>query len=74
MIVNAVPGEGDLREPLAGAAEDKGLFIRELSRQRLSLESIFMSLIDPAEPHTLQQQESTHEPALTGADHTENPL
>ncbi|MBO6512857.1 MAG: ABC transporter ATP-binding protein [Phycisphaerales bacterium] len=52
IIINAVNGEGDLREPIAGAAEDKGLFIRELTKQRQSLESIFMGLIDPAPTHT----------------------
>jgi len=48
IIVNAMPNEADLREPIAGAAEDKGLFIRELTKQRPTLESIFMSLIDPS--------------------------
>lgn len=48
VIVNAMPNEGDLREPIAGAAEDKGLFIRELSQKRPTLESIFMNLIDPS--------------------------
>jgi len=47
VVVNALPNEGDLREPIAGAAEDKGLFIRELTQQKPTLESIFMSLIDP---------------------------
>ncbi|MFK7758982.1 MAG: ABC transporter ATP-binding protein [Phycisphaerales bacterium] len=50
VIINALPNELDLRETIAGAAEDKGLFIRELSKQRQSLESMFMSLIDPANP------------------------
>lgn len=48
VVVNAVPNEGDLREPIAGAAEDKGLFIRELIQVRPTLESIFMNLIDPS--------------------------
>jgi len=48
VVVNAMPNEGDLREPIAGAAEDKGLFIRELTHEKPTLESIFMSLIDPS--------------------------
>jgi len=56
VIVNAVPNEGDLREPLAGAAEDKGLFIRELTQQKPTLESVFMSLIDPATTTTTGDQ------------------
>ncbi len=51
IIVNALPNEGDLREPIAGAAEDKGLFIRELTKQHHTLESIFMNLIDPSSDH-----------------------
>ncbi len=47
VIVSAMPNEGDLRETIAGAAEDKGLFIRELTQQKPTLESIFMNLIDP---------------------------
>ena len=77
VIVNAVPGEGDLREPLAGAAEDKGLFIRELSRQRQSLESIFMNLIDPAQlpaqPLVDLPAQQLAEPLYSGADDTETP-
>ena len=59
VIVSALPNEGDLREPIAGAAEDKGLFIRELSQQRQTLESIFMSLIDPTSVFPSQTGAST---------------
>ncbi len=48
VVVDAMEGEGDLREAIAGAAADKGLFIRELSRKRATLESIFVDLIDPS--------------------------
>ena len=48
MVVDAMEGEGDLREAIAGAATDKGLFIRELTRHRATLESIFVDLIDPS--------------------------
>ncbi len=59
VIVNAMPNESDLREPIAGAAEDKGLFIRELSQHRQTLESIFMSLIDNPDVHRTESQAST---------------
>lgn len=49
----ADPSEPDLREPIAGAAEDHGLFVRELTRVRPTLESYFMRLIEsPADSRT----------------------
>lgn len=38
----------DLREALAGAAADAGLFVRELTRERQTLESLFVRLVDRA--------------------------
>jgi hypothetical protein len=46
--VEARPGAGDLREALAGAAADAGLFVRELTTQRRSLEEVFIALVDEA--------------------------
>lgn len=51
-IVHAAPGAPDLREPIAGALEDRGLFYRELTRVTPSLESLFIHLIDEATPTT----------------------
>lgn len=50
--VHATPNAQDLREPIAGALEDRGLFVRELTRVTPSLESLFVRLIDEAEPAT----------------------
>ncbi|MCW5764979.1 MAG: ATP-binding cassette domain-containing protein [Phycisphaeraceae bacterium] len=36
----------DLREPIARAARDAGLLVRELSRRRPSLEQVFMSILE----------------------------
>lgn len=47
-IVLAAPNTPDLREPIAGALEDRGLFVRELTRVTPSLESLFIHLIDEA--------------------------
>lgn len=46
VIVHAAPGTPDLREPIAGALEDRGLFVRELTRVTPSLEALFIHLID----------------------------
>jgi ABC-2 type transport system ATP-binding protein len=53
VVVHAVPGTPDLREPIAGALEDRGLFVRELTRVTPSLEALFIHLIDEtAAPQT----------------------
>jgi ABC-2 type transport system ATP-binding protein len=46
--LEAEPGESDLREAIAAAAEDNGLFIRELRTQMPTLESLFVQLVDTA--------------------------
>jgi len=46
--IDAAPDAPDLREPIAGAAWDQGLFVRELSRSRATLESYFLGLLDDA--------------------------
>jgi ABC-2 type transport system ATP-binding protein len=46
--LEAEPGEHDLREAIAAAAEDHGLFIRELRTQMPTLESLFVQLVDTA--------------------------
>jgi hypothetical protein len=46
--LEAAPGEIDLREAIAAAAEDNGLFIRELRTQMPTLESLFVQLVDTA--------------------------
>jgi len=46
--IEAVPGEGDLREAIAACAEDNGLFIRELRKLVPTLESLFVQLVDTA--------------------------
>jgi ABC-2 type transport system ATP-binding protein len=51
-VVLAQPDAPDLREPLAGALEDRGLFVRELTRVTPSLESLFVRLIDDANAPT----------------------
>ena len=48
LTVTAVPGAADLREAIAGAAADAGLFIRELRPERPTLESLFVHLVDEA--------------------------
>ena len=48
LIVEAQPGARDLREALSGAAADAGLFVRELTRRRRSLEEVFVELVDEA--------------------------
>lgn len=47
-VVLAAPEAHDLREPIAGALEDRGLFVRELTRVTPSLEALFIHLIDEA--------------------------
>ncbi|MEM9373438.1 MAG: ABC transporter ATP-binding protein [Planctomycetota bacterium] len=49
-VVHAAPDAPDLREPIAGALEDRGLFVRELTRVTPSLESLFVRLMDDAAP------------------------
>jgi len=44
LIVTADPAAPDLREPLAGACADAGLFLREITRPRPTLEHVFMRL------------------------------
>ncbi len=46
--VEAAHGEQDLREAIAAAAEDHGLFIRELRTLVPTLESLFIQLVDTA--------------------------
>lgn len=46
--VEAAHGEHDLREAIAAAAEDHGLFIRELRTLVPTLESLFVQLVDTA--------------------------
>lgn len=48
--VEAAPGEPDLRESIAAAADDQGLFIRELRTLAPTLESLFVQLVDTAAP------------------------
>ncbi len=50
--VEAAPGETDLRESIAAAADDHGLFIRELRRLVPTLEALFVQLVDIAQPIT----------------------
>lgn len=47
LILVGAEGEPDLREAIAGTASDHGLFIRELSPTRATLESYFLDLLDP---------------------------
>lgn len=49
-VVHAIPNAPDLREPIAGALEDRGLFVRELTRITPSLESLFIHLVDTSAP------------------------
>lgn len=46
--LEAEPRESDLREAIAAAAEDHGLFIRELRTLMPTLESLFVQLVDTA--------------------------
>lgn len=48
--VESVEGHPDLRESIAGVCEDSGVFVRELTKERATLESYFMRLIDDAAP------------------------
>ena len=48
IVLEAAPGEVDLREAIAATTEDRGLFVRELSRNTASLESLFIHLVDTA--------------------------
>ena len=48
--VESAPQEHDLREALAAASEDHGLFIRELRKVVPTLESLFIQLVDTASP------------------------
>ncbi len=52
IIVEAAPGETDLRESIAATTEDRGLFVRELTRNTASLESLFVHLVDTANDPT----------------------
>ncbi len=47
--VEGEPGAGDLREGLAGAAADAGLFVRELRPDRESLEEVFVRVVEGSE-------------------------
>ncbi len=49
-VVLAAPGAPDLRESIAATLEDRGLFVRELTRVTPSLESLFIHLIDQGAP------------------------
>jgi ABC-2 type transport system ATP-binding protein len=49
-VVHAAAGAPDLRESIAGTLEDRGLFVRELTRVTPSLESLFVRLMDDAAP------------------------
>ncbi|MEZ6318128.1 MAG: ABC transporter ATP-binding protein [Phycisphaerales bacterium] len=49
LVVESDGGAGDRREAIAGAAADAGFFVRELTRERQSLESLFVRLVDRAE-------------------------
>ncbi len=44
--IEAAPREDDLREAIAAAADDRGLFIRELRKVVPTLESLFVELIE----------------------------
>ncbi|MEZ6244223.1 MAG: ABC transporter ATP-binding protein [Phycisphaerales bacterium] len=44
--VEGEPGAGDLREALAGAAADAGLFVRELRPERETLEEVFVRVVE----------------------------
>ncbi|MFT5422607.1 MAG: ABC-2 type transport system ATP-binding protein [Phycisphaerales bacterium] len=46
LIITAHDDAADLREPLAGACADAGYFIREINRERVGLEALFMRLIE----------------------------
>ncbi len=59
LLIEGEPASGDLREALGGAAADVGLFVRELTRRRRSLEEVFVSLVDEA-------QQTPNEQALRG--------
>jgi len=48
LCVEGSPGAGDLREALSGGAADAGLFVRELTARRRSLEEVFVALVDEA--------------------------
>ncbi|MEQ8850386.1 MAG: ABC transporter ATP-binding protein [Phycisphaerales bacterium] len=52
VVITADPDAPDLREPIAGAAADAGLFVRELTRERQTLESLFVRLVDRARERT----------------------
>jgi len=49
LMVESDGSAGDRREAIAGAAADAGFFVRELARERRSLESLFVRLVDRAE-------------------------
>ncbi len=46
LLVEGEPGAGDLREALAGAAADAGLFVRELRGERDTLEDVFVRTVE----------------------------
>jgi gliding motility-associated transport system ATP-binding protein len=62
--VEAAPQEEDLREAIAASSEDHGLFIRELRKLVPTLESLFVHLVDTAEPDVdsgrVQRQADVH--------------
>lgn len=62
-VVHAAPDAQDLREPIAGALEDRGLFVRELTRVTPSLEAFFVRLIDDANAGASPAARPTREPA-----------
>lgn len=66
-IVHAMPDSGDLREPIAGALEDRGLFVRELTRVTPSLETMFVRLMDDASPDDPATTEGPAESPASGA-------
>lgn len=48
VVVEGETDADDRREAIAGAAADAGFFVRELTRERQSLESLFVRLVDRA--------------------------
>jgi ABC-2 type transport system ATP-binding protein len=50
--ITAKAGSVDLREPIAHAAAQNGIFLRELRVQAVSLEGVFMSILDQVAEET----------------------
>jgi len=65
LIVTADPSAPDLREPLAGACADAGLFLREITRPRPTLEHVFMRLIQAPDHTPASGNDTPDEPAET---------